>query len=228
MSKTVFERRLVDVQCELRKAADGRPVLEGYAAVFGKRSQDLGGFTETVNRKAFNKTLADGADVRALLNHDPNFVLGRSTSGTLRMSPDSTGLHYEVDLGDQTYARDLAITLERGDINQSSFGFRTIKDQWTENAESREISRELLEVKLLDVSPVTYPAYPDATSGISSRALDAFAESVGIRVESIDDVRAFLNDEIDESDEPASTTPAFRSKATYYDLRRRALILPSR
>lgn len=227
MSKTVFERRLVDVQCELRKAADGRPVLEGYAAVFGKRSQDLGGFTETVNRKAFNKTLGDGADVRALLNHDPNFVLGRSTSGTLRLSPDSKGLHYEVDLGDQTYARDLAITLERGDINQSSFGFRTVKDEWTEDQENREIRRELLEVRLLDVSPVTYPAYPDATSGISSRAFDAFAESKGVQVASIDDVRAFLNDEI-EGDEPDKSTPAFRSKAAYYDLRRRALILPSR
>lgn len=229
MSKTVFERRWVDTQCELRTSADGRPVLEGYAAVFGKFSQDLGGFIEQVDKRAFNKTLADGADVRALLNHNPNFILGRSASKTLRLATDTKGLHYEVDLGEQSYARDLAISLERRDITQSSFGFRTIKDDWLENEDEKRIERTLLEVRLTDVSPVTYPAYLDSTSGIKSRALDAFAESRGVEATDLDAIKAFLNDDqTTETDEPAQTTHAFRSKSDYYDLRRRALFLSSR
>lgn len=183
MSKTVLERRWLDTRCELRKASDGRPVLEGYASVFNDRSENLGGFTEEVGSGAFTKTLKDGADVRALLNHDPNYVLGRSTSSTLRLGVDSTGLHYEVDLGEQTYARDLAISLERGDINQSSFGFRTIKDDWAEDEVNPGLLfRTLLEVHLMDVSPVTYPAYANATSGIARSALDSAAESRGLKV----------------------------------------------
>jgi hypothetical protein len=185
MSKSVNERRLVASQLELRKNADGTPVLEGYAAVFGARSEDLGGFVEQIAPSAFTKTLKDGADVRALLNHDANFVLGRSTSGTLRMSTDTTGLHYEVDLGGQSYARDLAISLERGDITQSSFGFRMVQDDWAADPEDESRAlRTLLEVKLFDVSPVTYPAYPDATSGL--RALEAAAERRGLDVATVD------------------------------------------
>jgi HK97 family phage prohead protease len=183
--KAVTERRLVSSQLELRKNADGNPVLEGYAAVFGSRSEDLGGFVEQIAPSAFTKTLKDGADVRALLNHDPNFVLGRSTSGTLRMSTDTTGLHYEVDLGSQSYARDLAISLERGDISQSSFGFRMVTDDWAADPEDEgRALRTLLEVKLFDVSPVTYPAYPDATSGL--RALEAAAERRGLDAATVD------------------------------------------
>jgi len=193
MSKTVLERRWLDTRCELRKATDGRPVLEGYASVFDSRSENLGGFTEEVASSAFTKTIKDGADVRALLNHDPNFVLGRSTSQTLRLAVDSTGLHYEVDLGEQTYARDLAISLERGDINQSSFGFRTIKDDWAEDEVNPGLLfRTLLEVHLMDVSPVTYPAYLDASSGITSRALAAFNESRGVEADTIADVNKII------------------------------------
>jgi len=168
-------------------------VLEGYASVFDSRSENLGGFTEEVASSAFTKTIKDGADVRALLNHDPNFVLGRSTSQTLRLAVDSTGLHYEVDLGEQTYARDLAISLERGDINQSSFGFRTIKDDWAEDEVNPGLLfRTLLEVHLMDVSPVTYPAYLDASSGITSRALAAFNESRGVEADTIADVNKII------------------------------------
>lgn len=189
MSKALDERRLVTCALELRKAADGRPVLEGYAAVFDSRSENLGGFYEVVGESAFTKTLKDGADVRALLNHDPNFILGRSTSGTLRMATDSKGLHYEVDLGEQSYARDLAMSLERGDITQSSFGFRALKDDWIEDPENPGLAlRTLLEVRLFDVSPVTYPAYPEATSGLGQRALESAAERRGLDAVSVSDL----------------------------------------
>ncbi len=171
------ERRSHTNEFEVRSAG-GKTVIEGYASVFNKRSQDLGGFYEVVSPGAFAKTIQE-ADVRALLNHDPNFVLGRNRSGTLRMVEDGSGLHYEVDLPDTTIGRDLAISMERGDINQSSFGFRMVKDDWGLD-ENEQVFRTLQEVRLFDVSPVTYPAYLDATSGIGSRALEVLAETRGL------------------------------------------------
>jgi HK97 family phage prohead protease len=146
--------------------------MVGYAAKFNTRSQDLGGFVETIAPGAFTRSLEDMADVKALFNHDPNIVLGRSTAGTLRLFQDDTGLRYEVDLPNTTAGRDLAISLERGDISQSSFAFRTIKDDWSFDQDGREL-RTLQDLELRDVSPVTYPAYLDTNSGIAQRSLTA-------------------------------------------------------
>lgn len=143
-------------------------MIEGYAAMFGKRSADLGGFVEEVAPTAFTKTVKE-ADVRALINHDPNMPLGRSSAGTLELSIDSTGLHYRINPPDTSYARDLMVSMERGDVNQSSFAFYTINDNW-EATTNDQLLRTLIEVKLVDVSTVTYPAYPDATSGITENS----------------------------------------------------------
>lgn len=142
--------------------------LAGYAAVFNVDSEDLGGFVETIDPAAFNRSLAAGADVRALINHDSNLVLGRSTSGTLRLATDEIGLRFEVDLPDTSYARDLRVSMERGDISQCSFMFQTVKDEWI----SREgkARRRLLDVELMDVSVVTFPAYPQTTAGVRALA----------------------------------------------------------
>ena len=150
-----IERRFVP-QTEMRFVSDGdKRKVAGYAAVFGKWSEDLGGFREMIRPGAFSKTIKE-ADVRALFNHDPNFPLGRSTNGSLRLFEDDNGLGYELDLPDTSYARDLAVSIERGDISQNSFGFSTVRDQW-DKAYSK---RELIEVQLFDISPVTFPAYP--------------------------------------------------------------------
>lgn len=133
--------------------------LTGYAAKFGKWSGDLGGFREKISRKAFTQTLKE-ADVRALFNHDPNLILGRTASGTLKLGTDDSGLIYEVNLPDTSFARDLKESINRQDITQNSFAFTTIKDKWT-SREDGSTERELLEVRLFDVSPVTYPAYED-------------------------------------------------------------------
>src|SRR5437868_2661973 len=104
-----IERRYVVSELEVRH--DGsQPVIEGYAAVFGKRSQDLGGFVEVVENTAFNKTIKE-ADVRALLNHDANHVLGRNKAGTLDLSTDDSGLYYRAKPADTSYARDLMMLL---------------------------------------------------------------------------------------------------------------------
>lgn len=161
-----MSRRTYASEFELRAQPTGGVMIQGHAAVFGSRSQDLGGFVEQVDRHAFTKTVRE-ADVRALFNHDPSALLGRTTAGTLRLGVDGAGLAYEVDIPDTTLGRDLQISMERGDVTQSSFGFRTIRDSWTQDDEGYPL-RTLEEVSLHngDVSPVTYPAYEETDTGV--------------------------------------------------------------
>lgn len=176
-----LERRFTSGEVELR-TKNGKQYIEGYAAVFDKTSQNLGGFVEVVRSSAFNKTLGE-ADVRAVQNHDPNFVLGRSSAGTLELSTDDTGLYYRIDPPDTTFARDLIVSLERKDITQSSFAFHAIDDDWSLDARDFPL-RELLDVALVDVSPVTYPAYLDTTSGATrSAAMASLAKRCGSPVD---------------------------------------------
>lgn len=171
------ETRTVQGQVEVRMEAGKPRYIEGYAAVFGKRSQDLGGFVEVVESTAFNKTVKE-ADVRALWNHDANMILGRSRSKTLELSVDNSGLYYRAMPPDTGYANDLVKLLERGDVDQSSFQFRKVHDRWSLiEGEDDIVERSLVEVSLIDVSPVTHPAYLDATSYVSrSAALGDMAE----------------------------------------------------
>ena len=133
---------------ELRAPSTGR--LEGYAAVFNKLSRDLGGFTESIAPGAFANALKT-SDARALFNHDSNFVLGRQSAKTLRLKEDDTGLHMEVDPPDTQWARDLAISIERGDISQQSFAFSVEKDTWVESkdGDNYTIHRTIEEVREL-------------------------------------------------------------------------------
>lgn len=173
---------------EIRKTEDGH--LVGYASVFDSWSQDLGGFREIVRPGAFTKTISERNDIRALFNHDSNYVLGRSTSGTLALSEDMRGLKVDIIPPDTQWANDLQVSMDRGDINQMSFGFRTIKDNWF--TEDEENKRELLEVSLNngDVSIVTYPAY-EKTRISAKRALDRhFAEEPAEDHSEDDDLQA--------------------------------------
>lgn len=156
---------------ELRVEGEQSPVIRGYAAVFNSISEDLGYFREIIRPGAFKKTINDGADVRALFNHNPNFIIARTKSNTLKLSEDDKGLFIEATPPDTTWARDLVTSIKRGDIDQMSFGFETVKDRWgTENGDRM---RELLEVRLFDVSPVTYPAYPQTSVSARSILIDS-------------------------------------------------------
>ena len=159
------EKRTYDA-VELRVEGDTTPAIRGYAAVFNSRSEDLGYFTEIVNPGAFSKTLNDGADVRALFNHNPDFVIGRTKSGTLKLKEDNRGLFMDATIPETTWAKDLVVSIKRGDVSQMSFGFQTVKDSWS-SVDGGQL-RKLLEVRLLDVSPVTYPAYTDTSVGVRS------------------------------------------------------------
>jgi hypothetical protein len=159
---------------------DGRPVITGYAAVFNSLSEDLGGFREVIRPGAFAACLADaGLDVRAVFNHDPNLVLGRSTAGTLRLVEDAHGLSFEVEPPDTSWARDLMVSIARGDISQCSFRFYMFADPlrgqvW--RAGSDGVIREITEfAEVDDVSVVTYPAYK--ATEVSLRSLESFRRS---------------------------------------------------
>lgn len=150
--------------------SDGKHVI-GYAAVFGSRSQNLGGFTEEIRPGSFRRSLDSGADVRALLDHDTSKVLGRRSSGTLSLSEDSRGLLIDITLPDTSYARDVAELLKRGDVSQMSFGFSVPNgtDIWGEG-ESGLRHRTLTECSLAEVSVVTFPAYTETSCALRSLA----------------------------------------------------------
>jgi uncharacterized protein len=166
-----LERRTV-VTPDLRIIAEGTPRIAGRAALFDSVSEDLGGFRERIRPGAFGASLA-ADDVRALFNHDPNVILGRNRAGTLRLAEDERGLGIEIDPPDTQAARDLMVSIARGDVSQMSFGFSVAAggQVWEKDARGG-VLRTLTAVRLFDVSPVVFPAYPD--TGVAVRALGAW------------------------------------------------------
>jgi HK97 family phage prohead protease len=166
----VLERRAIT---ELRSVESETPALEGYAALFDTLSEELWGFRERIAKGAFAKTIkAD--DIRFLFNHNADHVLGRNRAKTLSLNEDDQGLKFRVAPGTQ-FAGDLAESVKRGDIDQCSFGFYVVTDNWKK--ENGVIVRTLEEVELFDVSLVTYPAYKDTTASVRS-AQTLFQEKI--------------------------------------------------
>ena len=152
------EKRFFNIETRITKRAK-KNIVTGHAAIFGQLSEDLGGFKEKIKVGAFDGVLKN--DVRAFFNHDPNFLLARTTSGTLKLAVDKVGLSYSFEVPDTTAGRDLVISMERGDITQSSFAFMVEKDSWSEQ-DGQEIRTIEKVGRLFDVSPVSIPAYPQA------------------------------------------------------------------
>ena len=159
---------------EVRASDDGEMKIEGYASVFNSRSELLGWYYEYIEEGFFDDVLTD--DVRALFNHDANYVLGRTVSNTLSLSVDNTGLRYTIDLPCTSFARDLCESMKRGDIDQSSFGFVVGLDRWEYDDKNDIYIRYLVKAeRLFDVSPVTYPAYTQTNSSVrSTQEIEAF------------------------------------------------------
>jgi hypothetical protein len=158
------EIRVLPLEVEMRQMEDDTAMVEWYPAVFNSFSEDLGGFREIITPGAFQNALKS-SDVRALINHDSNMVLGRAKAGTLTLIEDDNGLRASVKMPNTTYANNLRESIQRGDIDQGSFGF-TLEERgqkWEKDEEGRVV-RTISEVReLLDVSLVTYPAYPDTS-----------------------------------------------------------------
>jgi uncharacterized protein len=165
-----IERR---VAVELRAGGDkASPRLVGHAAVFNSPSEDLGGFTEVVRPGAFTRTLKSDRDPLALVQHMPQLVLGRRSAGTLRLQEDHRGLAFEIDVPATTAARDLLVSVERGDVTGASFAFTTPKggDKWEMRGD--QVVRELLDVDLHEITITAQPAYTD--TDVARRSLEKF------------------------------------------------------
>ncbi|EMH2395630.1 HK97 family phage prohead protease [Proteus mirabilis] len=144
--------------------------LVGYVIKWNHRSHVLWDeFTEQFAPDAFKASLQSGHDVRALYEHDHTNLLGRTTSGTLQLSEDTTGLRFELTPPDTQLGRDVLTLVERGDISGMSFGFRTIKDQWDIGQEP--YVRTVLEAELHEITITSLPAYPDSGVEIAKRSL---------------------------------------------------------
>jgi len=190
-NKNEMEKRFFGVKLEKRMDGEStEQVVVGHAAVFDQLSEDLGGFKERIHKNAFDDVLDN--DVRAFFNHDPNHLLARVSSGTLKLSIDEKGLKYEFSVPDTSSGRDLLVSMERGDISQSSFAFTIDDDSW-DKENGRDI-RTINKVKrLYDVSPVSIPAYPGANDlAVAQRGLAIYNEQKQRRDEEIDLIKRNL------------------------------------
>jgi HK97 family phage prohead protease len=178
-------RALLDIRTVARADGDDAKTVafHGHAAVFNKRTLIGGkrwGFWESIATGAFTKTIGE-ADVRFLVNHDPTCVMARNKAGTLSLAEDTTGLVTDAPGLDtrQTYTNDVVIALERGDVSQMSFAFEPMAWRY-EEAEDGKAHYILTEVRLWDVSVVTYPAYEDTDAGLRGAAFAAMTRSLGL------------------------------------------------
>jgi hypothetical protein len=176
-----IEKRILNAEFRVENR-DGIDWVEGDAAIANSWSEDLGGFREMIMPHAFDE--ADVSDVRVLKNHNPDFILGRTTAKTAEVIPLPSALHYRYVDGGTSYGKDLLISIKRGDVNQSSFAFTVAKD----GAEIKKASDGMYErriyrlEKIYDVSPVTFPAYPDTT--VAKRSIE------NIQVDELSQIKA--------------------------------------
>lgn len=186
------ETRTVDITNIQTRNAENEPLkVSGYAAVFNSRTSIGDWFDEIINPGAFSKTIKENDDIRALFNHNWDNVLGRTKSGTLTLSEDEKGLKFELELPDTTVARDLAISMERGDVNQCSFGFWVTDETW--NYDSEPALRTINEVELFEVSIVSIPAYEDTEASlVRSKEID---KSVEKRIKILNKINGVLKHE---------------------------------
>lgn len=146
---------------------NSKPTIVGYALKFDRPSEDLG-FTEYIDPRSLDS--ADMSNVVALLNHDSNYVLGR-TGRNLELEVDDIGLRFKLELNDTTYARDLIENMRNGLIDKCSFAFTVEDDEWEER--DGRYNRFIRKIdKLYDVSVVTTPAYSDTEAVLSARTKD--------------------------------------------------------
>lgn len=177
-----MERTEIDIErrtfgeCRVDLAEDRK--IRGMAIVFNKPSENLGGFREVVRPEAVDRTFREALDVRALVDHDTGKVLGRNKAGTLTLKKTAKGLQVEIDPPQTTFARDILESVNRGDVSGMSFQFRVMPDgvEWTEDDAGMPL-REIMDMRISEVSVVTFPAYPQTDVQVAKRALEQFQAS---------------------------------------------------
>lgn len=217
------ERRglsLSQARVEVRADEDGaNPRFGGHAAVFNSRTA-IGnpltwGFYEEIASGAFSKTLAEG-DARFLIDHDPYYVVARASADSLDLAQDKIGLRVDAALDTQlSYVNDLVANLRNKNITGMSFGFYVVKDEWNEeevetsDGQSATVEiRTIREVKLIEVSAVTFPAYEDTDAGLRSLVVPALrrrgdSDAIARRAKFRPELTQLLDD---VTAEPAETT----------------------
>ncbi|MFB8328086.1 HK97 family phage prohead protease [Bacillus wiedmannii] len=174
------KRELLSSEIEIREVEGGLRTITGYAVKWEMKSVTMGywrRFKEQFKRGAFTDSLTQD-DQLALWSHDYSQVLGRTKNGTLRLFEDEIGLRFELDLADTTLGDDTYKTIKRGDIDGVSFGFQMVKEEWDESNPDN-IVRSVTKAKLVEISPVAFPAYPD--SQVSARSHDPYKQFVDER-----------------------------------------------
>lgn len=166
-----LEQRFATIERLEVRAKDSKPTILGHAALFNSKSVFLYGFREIIEPGAFAESLA--GDIRALWQHDSARVLGRTKAGTLKLWEDDQGLAFELNPPDTQDGRDAVTLIERGDVDQMSFGFNVPPggDSWAEDEDGIPL-RKLRTVSLMEVSPVTWAAYPQTGVGVMRSAPD--------------------------------------------------------
>jgi HK97 family phage prohead protease len=182
-----LETRTFEVDnLEVREESDGMH-LEGYAALFNSRSENLGGFTETIAPGAFRKSINARNEIKLLWNHSTSDVLGSTRAKTLSLVEDERGLKVSALLPNTSLGRDIRELVSRGDVSAWSFGFSMPArggDEW--NSEGTE--RVLKSVRLFEVSLVSYAAYPETTGTATVRGLDKIAQRADVDADALADV----------------------------------------
>lgn len=160
----VVKRVWLGTGVEVRAEGDQPPKLRGYAAVFNQTAE-LGWMKEQLKPGCFTRALKEQQDVRALVDHDPALILGRSKAGTLTLQEDEKGLYVEITPPDTSIGRDTVESVRRGDLDQMSFAFIARRTTWVEE-EGQIPTRIVEDVDLLDVSVVTFPAYEQTSVSV--------------------------------------------------------------
>ena len=173
------ERRFIPATFEMRADGEKPPKLVGHAAVFGEQF-DLGWMIETIDENAFDRALKEGQDVRAFFNHDPNYILGRTAAGTMKLSVDAKGLVNEITPPDTQYARDLRTSIERGDVTQQSIMF-SVRSRTLTERDDGVLLRHILDVDLFEAGPVALPAYE--TTDITARSVEGLRAELAKELE---------------------------------------------
>jgi HK97 family phage prohead protease len=186
-----IEKRTMEFEVRVEDREGEPPKIVGHAAVFNQETNIAGMFREMVAPGAFKQSLKDEDDVRGLFNHNPDFVLGRTKSGTLSLKEDKTGLHTEMTPPDTQLVRDLVLEpMRRGDIDKMSFGFEVKAQEWRDGEDGELDLRVITEAKLWDVSAVTFPAY-DGTD-VAVRSHEEYKKSKNDSRQSINHKRKHL------------------------------------
>ena len=158
---------MMEEPLEIRAGTETEPTtISGYALRFNSETKIGGWFREIIRQEAIPDDI-QSKDVRALWNHNSDYPIGRTKNDTLKLEKDEKGLRFTVTPPDTSWGRDAMESVKRGDVSGMSFGFFVNRDKWTEETGKTPL-RELLDVELLEVSPVTFPAYPQTTAKVRS------------------------------------------------------------